>query len=29
MATERETGYDSRRFPWLAVPDTIERPDGR
>jgi hypothetical protein len=20
-----ESGYDSRRFPWLVVPDTIER----
>ena len=24
-----EAGYDSRRFPWLAVPDTIERGDGQ
>ena len=23
-----ESGYDSRRYPWLAVPATIERPDG-
>lgn len=24
-----ESGYDSRRFAWLAVPDTIERRDGQ
>jgi hypothetical protein len=24
-----ESGYDSRRFPWLAVPATIERQDGQ
>ena len=24
-----ESGYDSRRFPWLAVPETIERRDGQ
>jgi hypothetical protein len=23
-----ESGYDSRRHPWLAVPATIERHDG-
>jgi hypothetical protein len=23
-----ESGYDSRRHPWLAVPSTIERHDG-
>jgi hypothetical protein len=24
-----EMGYDSRRHAWLAVPETIERPDGQ
>ena len=24
-----ESGYDSRRFPWLAVPETIEFRDGQ
>ena len=24
-----ESGYDSRRHPWLAVPATIERRDGQ
>lgn len=24
-----ESGYDSRRHPWLAVPSTIERHDGQ
>ena len=24
-----ESGYDSRRHPWLAAPATVERPDGQ
>jgi len=24
-----ESGYDSRRFPWLAVPETIAQQDGQ
>lgn len=24
-----ESGYDSRRHPWLAVPETIEHRDGQ